>query len=176
MKSLAALPRNADPRHRFLPAGGAFATSNPRPLTPHRHSRAPPTPLQRADQLPLRTSRYEEDSPESLGPPCPPAGLEPWGVRSETPNTVIRSCFRISTLASFSARKSPFLAITLVEVAAGTARTAFALSLSTQIVRTSCYLVPTSFRLGTSRDVALCRAPPDKHPPMRSSDVCFPNS
>jgi len=40
----------------------------------------------------------------------------------------------------------------------------------------SSHQVLASFRLGTSRDVAPCSAPPDKHPPTRSSDVCFPNS
>jgi hypothetical protein len=40
----------------------------------------------------------------------------------------------------------------------------------------SSYQVPASFGLGTSRDAAPCSAPPDKHRPIRSSDVCFPNS
>jgi hypothetical protein len=59
---------------------------------------------------------------------------------------------------------------------AGNARTVFAFSPPTLVVRKSSYQVPASFRLGTLRDVAPCNAPPEWHPPIRSSDVCFPNS
>jgi len=46
----------------------------------------------RPDQLPsLRTSRYAGlDSPQDLGPPYPPTGLGPMGVKPRTSDTVIR--------------------------------------------------------------------------------------
>lgn len=77
------------------------------------HPRAPPTPLQRADQLPTREPRDTRvDSPEGLGPPCPPTCLGPKGVKPETPDTVIRSRCEISTLAGFATHESDLLAKT----------------------------------------------------------------
>lgn len=61
-------------------------------------------------------------------------------------------------------------------VNAGNRRTVFAFSPPTLVVRISPNQVPASFGLGTPRDVAPCSAPPEKHQPIRSSDVCFPNS
>lgn len=54
-------------------------------------------------------------------------------------------------------------------------RTVFAVSPPNPVVRMT-NGGTASFGLGTSRDVASCETPPDKHRSMRSSDICFPNS
>jgi hypothetical protein len=116
-----------------------------------------------------------ERSPQGLGPPCPPTCLEPTGVKPRTPDTVIRPFWSRPSRASQPS--SPISSPKPGLVNAGNRRTAFAFSLPTLVVRIfRPNQVPASFGLGTSRDVAPCSAPPEKHPSIRSSDVCFPNS
>lgn len=148
-----------------------------RSLTSRCRPQAPPSLLQQPDQLATkRTSRSASPpSPEGLGSPCPSNGLGSKGVIPETPDTVIR--FAVANLDPRE-RERPRVRPSrenLNGFGAEDRRTAFAVSPPSSVVRMT-NGGTASFGLGTSRDVAPCETPPDKHPTIRSSDICFPNS